>query len=236
LLEIQRNSRESAFLASRLLHQMTSAVALVPELVDEVSHAAEDDETLQAPARELGTIAQTVEHIGSWLGKYVRVGNIILEPVEVPALIQEVIRRMETQRPAQVTVKPTAFKPSLPSIYADRMLIGVLLENLLQNSYEALRESDRAKQVCFQVWTEQETCAIRISDNGPGISAENRAKIWEPGWTTRGAPASHYGRGLGLSLCRQIVAAHEGTLTLEDTREGASFTIRLPISGPQMPE
>ncbi|MBI4786508.1 MAG: GAF domain-containing protein [Chloroflexi bacterium] len=236
LLEIQKNSREAAFLASRLLHQMTSAVALVPELVDEVSHAVEDDETIQAPARELNAIAQTVEHIGSWLGKYVRVGDIMLEPVDVPALLQEVIDRVDNQRPANVTIKPTEFQPPLPSVYADRMLIGVLFENLLQNSYDALRESVSAGQVCFQVWKEQALCMIRISDNGPGIGADNRAKIWDPGWTTKGGEQSNYGRGLGLPLCRQIVAAHEGTLTLDDTPEGTSFTIRLPINGPQMPE
>ena len=232
LLETQQHSRESALLASRLLHQVSSAMSLIPELVEEVTQAAEGLESIAAPLHELYDIARAVDYIGGWLDKYVRVGNISIEPVEMPALLDAVIQRVEHECPPHVVVKRLDSVSPVCRVHGDRKLISVLVENLLLNSYDALRDCATG-QVHLEVRVEGDLCVLRVSDNGPGIPAENRAKIWEPGWTTKGRVAGQYGRGLGLSLCHQIAAAHEGTLILEASSVGATFVLHLPIGGPR---
>jgi signal transduction histidine kinase len=64
---------------------------------------------------------------------------------------------------------------------------------------------------------------ITIQDNGPGIPAEERTRIFEPLFSTKAK-----GTGLGLTICRQIVAKHGGTIDLVDSTHGAVFRIVLP--------
>ncbi len=235
LLEVQQNSRESALLASRLLHQMTSGVSLVPELVDELVGAAENANVamVAAPATELRELAQEMSYFGGWLDKYVRVGRLDLEQVDVPQVVCEVIEHIERERPehVQVTLEPVG---RVLAVRADPTLIGILCENLLRNAYDAL--GDRVTgQVRVETQIEGDYCVIRIRDNGPSIPVDLRAKIWEPGWTTKEDLAGHFARGLGLPLSRQIAAAHEGTLTLDEGsgKLGACFVVRLPLAGPR---
>jgi signal transduction histidine kinase len=67
---------------------------------------------------------------------------------------------------------------------------------------------------------------VRVSDNGPGIDAASREKIFTPFFTTK-----ERGTGLGLSVVQKIVVSHNGTVELEDCPRGASFLVRLPLPG-----
>ena len=73
-----------------------------------------------------------------------------------------------------------------------------------------------------------ETGMIRlcVADSGPGVPAAAMDKLFEPFWTTKAE-----GMGIGLAVCRSIVAAHHGTLDVENAPEGgAVFCARLPAS------
>jgi C4-dicarboxylate-specific signal transduction histidine kinase len=73
---------------------------------------------------------------------------------------------------------------------------------------------------------------IRVSDNGPGVPAEHRDRIFEPLVTTRSRDEA---AGLGLAAARTIAQAHGGTLTLEDTAAGATFVLQLAAT-PRLPD
>jgi signal transduction histidine kinase len=64
---------------------------------------------------------------------------------------------------------------------------------------------------------------ISITDSGPGVAEEIRARIFQPLFSTR-----RKGTGLGLSQCRQIIEGHGGTIELVESPQGARFRIRLP--------
>jgi signal transduction histidine kinase len=68
---------------------------------------------------------------------------------------------------------------------------------------------------------------IRVSDNGPGIPAHLRDKIFQPFFSTK-----EEGTGLGLSIAQRIISEHGGFLEMESTEgRGASFSIILPVPG-----
>ena len=68
---------------------------------------------------------------------------------------------------------------------------------------------------------------ITVSDNGPGVPAEIRTKVFEPFYSTKG----HAGTGLGLAVARKIVEEMGGTLALTSPADGgAQFDVRMPIS------
>jgi two-component system sensor histidine kinase HydH len=71
---------------------------------------------------------------------------------------------------------------------------------------------------------------LRVRDDGPGIPAEQRYRIFEALFTTKAK-----GSGLGLALCRRILEAHQGAIELEPTERGASFLLTIPEAAPTIP-
>jgi signal transduction histidine kinase len=69
-----------------------------------------------------------------------------------------------------------------------------------------------------------ENAVITVRDTGPGVPNHIRSSLFQP-FTTAG---KSNGLGLGLTLSRQTVAEHGGTLTLQDSRQGACFRVTLP--------
>ena len=68
---------------------------------------------------------------------------------------------------------------------------------------------------------------MKVADDGPGIPVDQIERIFEPFLTTKLA-----GSGLGLSVSREIVNAHRGSLEVESGPEGSVFTLRLATRGP----
>ena len=72
-----------------------------------------------------------------------------------------------------------------------------------------------------------ERVAVHVDDDGDGISASNRAKVFEPFFTTRREAG---GTGMGLGIVLALLKAHDGTITLVDTERGTRFEINLPVA------
>lgn len=109
----------------------------------------------------------------------------------------------------------------LPTIDCDPVLMRTALMNLIVN---AVTHNDRPDpRVTIEV-DAGPPLEVRISDNGPGIPPAERASVFEP-FSSNDAGGS----GLGLTIARQVVELHGGTLDLDlDHGPGASFVIRLP--------
>jgi signal transduction histidine kinase len=100
--------------------------------------------------------------------------------------------------------------------------------NLLDN---ALRHNSPGVEVKVEVaGAGTDSVSIRVSDDGRGIPRELKEQLFES-WARDATSAP--GAGLGLSIARGIVVAHGGRISLEDTSQGASFEIVLPIEGPE---
>jgi two-component system nitrogen regulation sensor histidine kinase NtrY len=92
-------------------------------------------------------------------------------------------------------------------IYADENLISLVLINLVKNAVEANEKNPECKIEIFAGINSNDKPEICVSDNGPGISKENIEEIFIPFFTTR-----ENGSGIGLSISKQIMGAHGGTL------------------------
>jgi signal transduction histidine kinase len=94
-----------------------------------------------------------------------------------------------------------------------------LMKNAVQASHRTCRIALRSQAVGGKV-------RVSIGDNGPGISAEDRARIFDPFFSTR---RNAGGTGLGLSITHRILTSHGGKITVaSDVNEGARFDIELP--------
>ena len=115
----------------------------------------------------------------------------------------------------------------LPSLAGDPNQLVQVFTNLLVNAQHALAGRPEPRRVRVggrQVGAE---LVIEIADNGPGIPAEIASRIFDPFFTTK---PQGQGTGLGLSVCRGMIEAHDGSLDVRsEAGAGATFTIRLPI-------
>jgi len=115
-------------------------------------------------------------------------------------------------------------------VRGDSGALNQVLLNLLKNSAEAVEGRPDAR-IRIDARREKGWIVVTIQDNGPGVPEEVRARLFEPFFTTK---AAGRGSGLGLSICRRIVADHQGTILVSSPPgQGASFTVRLPeLDGP----
>ena len=135
----------------------------------------------------------------------------------------------------------------LPPVLGDATQLEQVVLNLVVNAREALEQqmdrrslpgahqgpprapdADRRPELRVRTAHEGAHVVLEVADNGPGIAPADRARIWDPFWTTRG---DRGGTGLGLSVVHSIVTEHGGTIHVESTPfEGTRFIVRLPAA------
>jgi len=99
--------------------------------------------------------------------------------------------------------------------------------NLLANARDAVAEHVSDPRVSVTLAVEGDLVTVSVADNGPGVPDAIQRDIFDAFYTTK---AMGTGTGLGLSVSRGIIADLEGDLTLSSSRDGAIFTITLPVS------
>jgi signal transduction histidine kinase len=100
--------------------------------------------------------------------------------------------------------------------------VSRLLHALYENAI--LASAPRAPTISTRACVDGDAVLVEVADDGPGVSPEIAARIFDPLVTGRSG-----GSGLGLALARRIVAAHGGSIVLADSQAGACFRIRIPI-------
>jgi signal transduction histidine kinase len=111
-------------------------------------------------------------------------------------------------------------------VQGHRLHLLLVALNLIQNAEQALAPR-RAGVIRVEVAEDGDHVVLRVSDDGPGVPADEAERIFEPFVTSRPRPES---TGLGLPVAREIAAAHRGSLELEPAMQGATFCLRIPTA------
>jgi two-component system sensor histidine kinase TctE len=112
-------------------------------------------------------------------------------------------------------------------------LLLALLSNLVDN---AIRYSPDRSIVTVTVAQQHDSAVLIVADNGPGIAAEARTRVFERFY--RGGQTGTEGTGLGLAIVKEIVSAHNGSVSLSTPERGSGLhvTVRLPLARQNMPQ
>lgn len=118
---------------------------------------------------------------------------------------------------------------------ADARLMVQVIVNLVNN---AVTYTPAGSHIAIKTWTADGFAHCAVIDDGPGIDEADRAHIFDSFYTVNhGLADGHRSVGLGLSLCRSIIAAHNGTIQAEATvPHGCTFEFTLPLHALDMPE
>lgn len=124
--------------------------------------------------------------------------------------------------------------PQAPRVWMDRDLVEQALLNLVNNGLQAMAGHRQGGELKLEVFEEAMQGGIRVQDEGPGVAAENRERIFDLYFTTR-----HDGTGIGLALAARIMQLHHGAIELESrgaAPSGASFVLRFPLRSAALAE
>jgi len=147
-------------------------------------------------------------------------------PLDVNDVVREAIVLVQRELSSQFISLRTELAPSLPMILGDRVQLQQVIINLVMNGIEAMQPiTDRQRELVIRSG-EDETRRVHVSvtDCGVGISAEIANRLFNAFFTTKSS-----GMGMGLSICRSIVEAHEGRLSASPNEgPGATFQFVLP--------
>lgn len=107
----------------------------------------------------------------------------------------------------------------------DRTQLVRVITNLVKNSIQAIENKNpQDPRIEVRVFREDEHIHITVSDNGSGISEENKPKVFEPKFTTKSS-----GMGLGLGMVKNIVETYHGNIWLQSVEgKGTTFTVSIP--------
>jgi signal transduction histidine kinase len=127
--------------------------------------------------------------------------------------------------PNPIEVKIELATEVLP-VRIDSMMLKLCLENLVRNAVEALRVLEGPQRVLVRLHSKRDRAVLEVHDSGPGVSATDRQRIFDPYFTTKAD-----GTGLGLPIVKKVVLEHHGSIVCEESElGGAVFRIELPLA------
>ena len=147
--------------------------------------------------------------------------------VPVDVVVDAALRAVEPLRVQSRAVLLREVEPGLPPIRGDEDAIADALVDLLQNAF---KYTGPDKRIVLSADPTGNAVRLRVSDNGPGIPGGEQVRIFDKFYRGKDPlQRTIEGSGLGLSMVKHIVEAHQGTVSVaSEVGKGATFTILLP--------
>jgi two-component system, OmpR family, sensor histidine kinase QseC len=205
---------QRAFLAGAA-HELKTPLALIRAQID--MERTTDREVL---LHDVDLMARQVNQL-LHLAEASETQNYVFEFVDLATVADDVVdylRRLAEAREVYVDIRCA---PSIPTLQADRGALFMLLKNLVEN---AIQHSPTGGVVAVTVDTDH----LCVRDEGPGIAIGELPKLFTRFW--RGPARRNNGAGLGLSICKEIAAAHKWGLAARSTGHGAEFMLSFHVN------
>jgi two-component system sensor histidine kinase TctE len=225
---------EQRFLANAAHQLRTPVTALQTQI--ELAELEEDPQKQKARLRQLGQAAERVSRLVQQLLSLARAmpsGAIAMQPLD----LRDIVERIASSHLDAAIARDIDL--GFESEHATVAGIGFLLQELLANLVDnALHYIPTGGRVTVRSRREGDACIMEVEDDGPGIPADERDRIFDRFYRRAGSPGD--GCGLGLSIVREIAELHGGRVDIMDAASptGACVRVTLPAapSGVSSPE
>jgi signal transduction histidine kinase len=214
-------------LAAGVAHELNNPLGAVLTNFQTLTPYLEGREDLKASLREAEEAVIVAKTTIEKLLRYSRQAQMSDQPVDMKAVIIDTLELLEDQWANEKVIIEKKLDET-PVITANPNHLGQVVTNLCINAYDAIAESGREGGVItIRCGAESSSIVFSVRDNGNGIPDEVQRDIFKPFFTTR--ERGKYA-GLGLSISRDIVRRHGGSIEMSTKiNEGSVFTVRLPV-------
>jgi two-component system sensor kinase FixL len=196
----------NADVALRLLATTTPPHAEIRQVMNEI----------RADNQRAGEVVQRIRDL-------LRKGATDFGPVCINTTVADVVKLMDGSALRRGIRIELSLAPDKKDVRGDRVQVQQVVLNLLMNACDAVEHhAPQFRRVSLRTIAESDGMAVHVKDCGAGLSDDELSRIFEPFYTTK-----RDGMGLGLSICRAIVQAHNGTLDASrNPDEGMTFTVK----------
>jgi two-component system, LuxR family, sensor kinase FixL len=204
---------------------LSNAQAAQRVLVNGNADFGEVREILNDIVSEDKRAAEVIQRLRQWLKKE----QVQQHSVQMNDVVEDVLKLVRGDLVNQKVSVDTELAGHLPRVTGDPVQLQQVLLNLVVNASDAMATCDRSERrllIRTEIENESNTVTVSVIDRGSSIPEEKMEQIFEPFFTTKTK-----GMGLGLSVCRTIIASHRGKLWATNNPDrGATFHFSLPIA------
>ena len=224
-------------LAASIAHELNNPLATISLRIESLAGDFANDEP---KSHVLEIIADEVERMGKLIGnllQFSRHSSQEISTLDIREEIENALELVEYHLRSRKIEVVREFDATLQMIQADRQQLRQVFLNLLTNASDAMPHGGTL--VIWVTSVEEPESGVRgvrieLTDSGPGITATDLEKIWEPFFTTK---SEGKGTGLGLAISRRAIEAHNGTIAIEsELGKGTTVTIFLPAANGMKPD
>ncbi len=216
---------------SVISHELKTPVALIKGYADTLSRedADWDHATVQNGLRviedEADRLAELIENLLAASKLQAEGMRLSIDDVNLRALVEQSIERLQTSTERHTLT--AQFQDGFPIIQGDAARLRQVIDNLLGN---AIKYSPKGGQITVRGTYDDESVQVAISDQGPGLPADELERVFERFYRVNSALTNNIqGTGLGLYLAHAVVTAHGGKIWVTNNpKGGATFWFTLP--------
>jgi two-component system sensor histidine kinase KdpD len=223
-LDAETNQLRAALFSS-VTHDLRTPLASIKA---GVTSLLDEGVTLDAAQRRdlLATVLEETDRLNRLVGNILDLARVragALVPAKQLAAVDEVIESvLHRMAPALSRVRVrTLVRPDIPDVPMDPVQIDQVISNLLEN---AARFSPPGGEILVSVAPWHRSVQVRVADEGPGIPAAERDRVFEAFFRGDGA-GGRPGSGLGLAIARAVVLAHGGRIWIEGSPSGGTAVV-----------
>lgn len=223
--------RLSAGLAHEIGNPLAALIGIQDLLAQDTLNAEERRDFVERMRRETARIHGILGDLLAFAragGQAARGETEPEEPGIVSDAVSDTLALLTPQKDLRGLHMETELEDGLPAVVLSREKLVQVLLNLLLNAADACPDGASARVTATR--EDDQHVVLHVEDNGPGISADVRDRLFEPFVTTKEVGQ---GTGLGLAVCRGLLESVGGTLELDTSyTDGARFSVILPIADP----
>jgi len=220
-------------LSTAMAHELNQPLGAILSNAEAAEMLLDADPPALDQVREILTdIRQDDERAGEVIRRMralLRKEEMRMAPLDIGVLVPEILRLVSSEAAMRkVSFRVTVAPGALP-VRGDRVHLQQVMLNLILNAMDAAAESHSdERRVVVQAGRNQGgDIEVAVSDNGPGIPPEQLARLFEPFFSTK-----PQGMGIGTSIARTIIQAHQGRIWAENnTTGGVTLRFSLPVDG-----
>ena len=208
-----------------LAHESRNALQRAQACLEMLELDLEDRPELLNLARRSQVAVDELQRLYEEVRGYAAPLVLELREWNLQTICEEVWERLKTPRSQKLIEFTTDATKITPVRHIDRHRFGQVLRNIFENSISALPAAGGSINIVFGLEEAATTPRLTISirDDGPGLNAEQRSRIFEPFYTTKSR-----GTGLGMAIAKRIMEAHGGEITVGNAISGTEIILLLP--------
>ena len=227
LTELEKAQRIAAWreVARRIAHEVKNPLTPIALSAQRLKRRYSDrisEEVFDECTRMIIDHVELIRNLVNEFSAFARFPTISPQLCDLAQLVAETISLYKEGHPSiNFTTK---FPQDIPPLNLDRRQIKQALINLVDNAIAALKEKGNL-EITLNKEPDLKVVRLEIGDDGEGISDEDKARLFEPNFSTKKG-----GMGLGLTIVSSIVMDHKGKIRVQDNHpKGAKFVVELPV-------